>query len=208
MSIQDLSPKKTSVAYKIKHTRDVSAIMAKVHSRDTAVELLLRKALREKGMRYRLCQAKLPGKPDIVLTSKKIAIFIDGDYWHGGQWYRRNLSSLEEQFRVSDSKKLEYWTKKIRKNMDRDADSTSALLSEGWQVIRFWESDIERNLEGCIQIIIDAANNNEQPASSTLLSQRTFAEFFAGIGLMRMGLEKQGWTVTFANDIDVGKYEM
>jgi DNA (cytosine-5)-methyltransferase 1 len=208
MPFPELSEKKTSVTYKINSSRDISGIMAKVHSRDTAVELLLRKGLREKGMRYRLCQAKLPGKPDIVLPAKRIAIFIDGDYWHGGQWYRRNLSSLEEQFMVSDNKKQEYWTKKIRKNMDRDADSTEALISDGWQVIRFWESDIERNLDGCIKIIIEAANDNIHPAPATLLAQRSFAEFFAGIGLVRMGLEKQGWNVTYANDMDADKYEM
>ncbi len=185
---------------------EVSAIMSKVRSRDTTPEVVLRKALWSKGLRYRLYSSDLPGKPDIVVPSKGLAIFVDGDYWHGGQWSRRHLVSLEEQFSETDSKS--YWLKKIRKNMERDCSTTAALLSDGWTVLRFWESEIKKNLEGCVEIALAACENPTHATSLSQLPNRTFAEFFAGIGLVRLALERQGWTATYANDLDTKKQEM
>ena len=177
--------------------------MRKVKSRDTYPEVVLRKALWARGLRYRLCVPTLPGKPDIVLSSRKLAIFVDGDFWHGNQWKSRKLASLEEQFKVSE--KRAYWVDKIRNNERRDLNNTQKLLNEGWRVLRFWESQIDKDLEGCIDKVFDAVkDNNPKP----IVASRTFAEFFAGIGLMRMGLERQGWTTVFANDIDELKYKM
>ncbi len=191
---------------RVQSRRDVSAIMRNVHSSDTTPEKIFRRALWAKGFRYRTCQANLPGKPDVVLASKRVAIFIDGDFWHGGQWRQRSLSSLEDQFQKTTSK--DYWLKKIRRNMSRDCRATASLISEGWTVLRFWESDIRKNLEVCVDITIDVIDGGTKPDPFSLLPQKTFAEFFAGIGLMRMGLERQDWSVSFANDIDPQKEEM
>ncbi len=175
--------------------------MARVKSRDTAPEKILRRALRKAGFRFRTCDPKLPGKPDIVIPSRRLIVFVDGDFWHGRQWRTRQHASLEGQFTKSQSR--EYWLTKIRRNMARDLKHTDSLLSSGWKVARFWETDVNRDPDGCI-----AALTNEMADARSLLPQRTVAEFFAGIGLMRYAFERQGWRVTFANDIDAKKAHM
>lgn len=187
-------------------TRDVSEIMRRVRSRDTKPEMVFRKELWQNGMRYKLCPQDIPGKPDIVVPSKKLAIFVDGDFWHGGQWSRRNLSSLESQFVKTPSR--DYWLTKIRKNVERDCRSTAVLLSEGWQVLRFWESDIKKNIDRCVRLTLDVASNASIQTPFAFAPQKTFAEFFAGIGLVRLALERQGWRVAYANDIDPKKHAM
>ncbi len=186
--------------------RDTSAIMRRVKSRDTAPEMAVRRALWKQGVRYRLHIHNLPGKPDLALLKKRIAIFIDGDFWHGGQWRKRKLRGLQEQFRATPSKG--YWMSKIRRNMERDAKNTAALLEEGWTVLRLWESDIENDLAQSVRTTVDLSRNGVEPSSIALLPQRTVAEFFAGIGLVRLGLERQGWSVKYANDIDPDKVKM
>jgi DNA (cytosine-5)-methyltransferase 1 len=186
--------------------RDISAIMRKVRASDTTPEVKFRKALWAKGLRYTPNSAKLPGKPDVVLTARKTVIFIDGDFWHGGQWHKRKLTALEDQFQQTTTK--EYWLKKIRRNMRRDCVVTTQLMSLGWTVIRFWESDIRNDLEGCVEKTLQILNGKRKPDAMSIAPQKTFAEFFAGIGLVRMGLERQGWSVAFANDLDPRKREM
>lgn len=184
----------------------ISERMRRVRSTNTAPEILFRKALWQKGLRYAICKTELPGKPDIVLPSRKIAIFIDGDLWHGGQWQRRGKTALEDQFSTALSK--EYWLGKIRRNMARDCAATNTLLHAGWTVLRFWESEIHRDLERCVEVTMKVVDDDAKPTSLSLLPQKSFAEFFAGVGLMRMGLEREGWFADFANDIDEQKKEM
>jgi len=110
-------------------------------------ELALRKALWRKGLRYRLHETRLLGKPDIVFPTSRVAVFIDGDFWHGNQWKLRGFPTLEAQFeRVSNR---DYWIAKVTRNMKRDAEVTRCLEDEGWRVIRIWESDLKRDLEAC-----------------------------------------------------------
>jgi DNA (cytosine-5)-methyltransferase 1 len=186
--------------------------MKKIRGRDTVPEVTFRKALWARGLRYRVCPPHLAGKPDVVLPSSRVAIFVDGDFWHGGQWRRRNLRALEDQFKNTSSRA--YWLRKIRRNMRRDFERTAILLSEGWTVLRFWESEIRNDLERCVEMTIRTVNGNADTTNGTsgstlsLLPRRTFAEFFAGIGLVRMALERQGWSAAFANDIDPKKREM
>ena len=187
-------------------SRDISAIMRKVRSRDTTPEIVFRKALWSHGLRYRTCSSKLPGKPDIVLSAKRTAIFIDGDFWHGGQWSQRNLPSLEDQFRKTKSKS--YWLKKIRGNMERDCSATARLLDDGWRVLRFWESAVRKDLEGCVRMTLNTIGGDAKREPFSVLPAKRCAEFFAGIGLMRLGLEAQGWSIAYANDMDPRKYEM
>ena len=129
-------------------------------------------------------------------------MFVDGDFWHGRQWQTRKHASLEGQF--AQSKSRDYWLRKIRRNMARDMANTAALLERGWKVARFWETDVNRDPDQCLQVL----SNESGDSSLSLLPQRTVAEFFAGIGLMRYAFERQGWHVAFANDIDRKKAEM
>lgn len=158
-------------------------------------------------MRYRLCRRDLPGKPDIVFPKQRVAVFVDGDFWHGGQWVRRGLRCLEEQFERSQSDRRAYWLQKIRSNMARDAKATAELSARGWRVLRFWASDVHRCLEGCVSMTIDALAEADTPSPS-MVAGKSFADFFAGIGLMELGLEQEGWSASFSNDIDPEKFEM
>jgi DNA (cytosine-5)-methyltransferase 1 len=187
-------------------TPAISARMRKVHSADTTPETLFRKALWAKGVRYKTSPSNIPGKPDVALPSHRIAIFIDGNFWHDGQWKKRNLSCLEEQF--SKNPHQDYWIQKIRGNARRDCSNTSVLLDHGWTVIRFWEDEIQRDLEKCVAVTLETIKNGKDFNPISLLPRMTFADFFAGIGLFRIGLEKQGWTSAFANDIDQQKFEI
>ena len=125
--------------------------MRKVHGKNTTPELALRRALWARGLRYRVNATDLPGKPDIVIPSARLAIFVDGDFWHGNQFRKRKLNALEEQFPETATKT--YWLTKIRRNMTRDAANTSVLLSQGWSVLRFWESQLRADLEECVSMV-------------------------------------------------------
>ena len=126
-------------------------IMASIKSKDTEPELLVRQALWKRGLRYRVNVRTLPGKPDIVFTQAKIAIFCDGDFWHGHNWAVRGMASLEEELNSYS----EFWRSKILSNIERDSKNTLALTESGWIVIRLWESDIRKDLTSCITTIIE-----------------------------------------------------
>lgn len=120
--------------------------MQHIRSKDTAIELKLRKALWAKGYRYRKNCKDLPGKPDIVLTKHKIAIFCDGEFFHGKDWD-------VQKPRLEKSNNSDFWIKKITKNMQRDNEVDKELLFLGWTVIRFWGKDILKNTDECIKVI-------------------------------------------------------
>lgn len=120
--------------------------MLHIRSSNTKPEIILRKALWHKGVRYRKNYKGLPGKPDIVITRCKIAIFVDGDFWHG-----KNMTAIDNQIQSNRS----YWLPKIRRNKERDAEVNDALTEQGWIVLRFWESDIKKQLESCIAKILE-----------------------------------------------------
>lgn len=123
--------------------------MSRIRSKDTAIEVKLRKALWHSGYRYRKNYAALPGKPDIVLTKYKIAIFCDSEFFHGKDWYTVLLP------RIRNGVNSEYWEKKISRNMERDNEINRKLNYLGWSVIRFWGKDISKNTEECIAVIKD-----------------------------------------------------
>ena len=129
-------------------------IMSAIHSKNTRPELALRHALWRRGLRYRVAMKELPGKPDIVLTKVKIVVFCDGDYWHGHNWALRGISSLEDELAGYS----EYWQKKIRRNIERDVENTVKLEEDGWLVLRFWESEIKKDLDVCVEKIISCYN--------------------------------------------------
>ena len=121
--------------------------MSHIRSKDTSIEIKLRKELWRKGYRYRKNFQKLPGTPDIALTKQKIAIFCDSDFFHGKDWY----TVLRP--RLLKGSNPEFWEKKILRNMERDKENNLALLNMDWTVIRFWGSEIQKNIDGCITVI-------------------------------------------------------
>lgn len=120
--------------------------MQHIKSKDTKIELLLRRALWEKGYRYRKNYSGLHGKPDIALTKYKIAIFCDGEFFHGKDW-----EILRP--RLEKSINSDFWINKISRNIQRDSEVDKELLYRGWTVIRFWGNDIKKNIDECIQVV-------------------------------------------------------
>lgn len=124
----------------------VSKTMKRVKSKDTSIEIVLRKALWKKGIHYRKNYSLLPGKPDIVISKYKIVIFCDSEFFHGKDW--DNLKLQLERGNNSD-----YWIKKIERNRQRDKDNDKKLIFLGWKVIHFWGKDIVKNTEECVKTI-------------------------------------------------------
>lgn len=118
--------------------------MQAVKNKDSQIELLLRKELWCRGIRYRKNSTKIFGKPDIVFIGKKIAVFCDSEFWHGYNWEERKKDFKSHQ---------EFWIPKIERNMQRDKEVTAKLESEGWIVIRFWGNEIKKNTAQCADII-------------------------------------------------------
>ena len=118
--------------------------MQAIRSKDTSIELRLRKALWQEGIRYRKNYKKLPGKPDIAITKYRIAVFCDSDFWHGYDWEARNQ-------RIKSNR--EYWIPKIERNMERDRAVTAQLQEAGWIVLRFWEWQIKKHLDECVETV-------------------------------------------------------
>jgi DNA mismatch endonuclease (patch repair protein) len=126
-----------------KRTKNVThKIMSSIPSRNTRPEIALRKELFSRGFRYRVNYKKLIGKPDIVFTKVRLAIFVDGDFWHGNNWRLRGYDSFDDEL----SHYSEYWQKKLIDNIDRDKRVNKQLARDGWIVLRYWESDIKKDL--------------------------------------------------------------
>lgn len=124
----------------------ISKNMSRIRSKDTSIEVKLRKELWHKGYRYRKNYKKLPGSPDIALTKYKIAVFCDSEFFHGKDWEVLKA-------RLEKGSNPDYWIKKIERNRDRDVENDKKLLFLGWTVIHFWGKDILQNTEECIRVI-------------------------------------------------------
>lgn len=120
-------------------------IMSKIRSRNTKPELILRKELWRRGLRYRSNVRTLPGVPDIVFSRVKLAVFCDGDFWHGFNWTLRGYQSLEDEL----SRYNRYWASKIRRNVARDSSVNQILHGMGWTVLRMRESEIKKDVKQC-----------------------------------------------------------
>ena len=107
----------------------------------------------QRGVRYRKNYKKLVGKPDIAITKYKIAVFCDSDYWHGYDWESRNQ-------RIKSNR--DYWVPKIERNMKRDREVTAALQDEGWLVLRFWEWQIRKQLDECVEAVLQSIEARKQ----------------------------------------------
>ncbi|MDR2173760.1 MAG: very short patch repair endonuclease [Burkholderiales bacterium] len=133
-------------------------IMSSIKSKNTKPEMALRRALWRHGLRYRVNVNALSGKPDIVFTKAKIAVFCDGDFWHGHNWVVRGIESLDAELERYSS----YWKNKILNNIRRDTENTILLESLGWIVIRVWESEIKSDVSKCVNLIVEKYTQRTQ----------------------------------------------
>ena len=133
-----------------KTKEQISYNMQQVKNKDSKIEVLLRKELWSRGLRYRKNVNRIYGKPDIVFIGKKIAVFCDSEFWHGYNWDERKKDFKSHQ---------DFWIPKIERNMERDAEVTAKLESEGWTVIRFWGNEIKKNTAQCADIIEKAVHS-------------------------------------------------
>jgi DNA mismatch endonuclease, patch repair protein len=122
-----------------------SASRAKSRNRaeGTRPERALRRALFARGHRYRLHLRSLPGRPDLVFPRRRLVVFVDGDFWHGRNW-------SERRHRLAAGSNAAYWLEKIPYNMARDRSVTAQLQAAGWRVLRLWETDVRKDLDGCL----------------------------------------------------------
>ncbi|MCD8103954.1 MAG: very short patch repair endonuclease [Lachnospiraceae bacterium] len=123
--------------------------MQNIKGKDTQIELILRRALWKKGYRYRKHYSVLPGKPDIALTKYKIAVFCDGEFFHGYDWEVLKPKLLK-------GNNGEFWVSKISRNRERDDEVNKQLLFLGWTVIRFWGNEIKKKPDECVRVIEEA----------------------------------------------------
>lgn len=125
--------------------------MRKIRSDKTNPEILLQKLLRSKGIKFKKYCQSLPGKPDIAVFSKKVAIFVDGEFWHGYRWQEK-----KNKIRANRA----YWLPKIEKNILRDKQNKKKLKKAGWKVLRFWQQQIIKDPLKCLKKIKAALKKN------------------------------------------------
>ena len=123
---------------------EISFNMRQVHNKNSLIELMLRRELWKRGLRYRKNVNSIFGKPDIVFKSKKIAIFVDSEFWHGYDWKNKKKE-------IKSNK--DFWIKKIERNIQRDKEVSKYLKENGWTVLRFWGNEIKHDVSGCVKHI-------------------------------------------------------
>lgn len=125
--------------------------MQAVKSKDSEIELLLRRELWARGLRYRKNVKSIYGHPDIAFIGKKVVVFCDSEFWHGYDWENRKCDIKSNR---------DFWIAKIERNMTRDEEVNNYLKSHGWKVLRFWGKEIKKNVSGCVDLIEKEVNRN------------------------------------------------
>ncbi len=136
-------------------TKQRSRTMAKIRGKNSVPELLLRRALWAKHIRFRIHRKDLPGRPDLVIDKYKLAVFVDGDFWHGYDWHLRKPKT-----------NTAFWLPKIERNMQRDKQVNEQLSEMGYTVMRFWEHEVKQNLKACVNqvmLYVEAARVEKVP---------------------------------------------
>lgn len=136
-----------------KTKEQISYNMQQVKSKDSKIELLLRKELWRRGLRYRKNANRIKGKPDIVFIGKKVAVFCDSEFWHGHNWDERKNDFKSNQ---------DFWIPKIERNIIRDKEVNAYLEYDGWTVIRFWGNEIKSDVVKCADIVEEALKNERK----------------------------------------------
>ena len=125
--------------------------MQAVKNKNTKIEVLLRKELWSRGLRYQKNSKKVFGKPDIVFIGKKVAVFCDSEFFHGYDWENKQKEIKSNR---------DFWIPKIERNMQRDKEVNETLEKSGWTVLRFWGNDIKKNLQACADEIERVVRKN------------------------------------------------
>lgn len=118
--------------------------MAAIRSTENKTEVALRSELHKLGLRFRKYPPNVAGKPDFVFPIKRVAVFVDGDYWHGRQLLETGSAALAKTLRERPN--VDYWLTKFTRNAQRDEEVSANLVASGWLVIRLWESDVKKNV--------------------------------------------------------------
>ena len=181
----------SKVTYKLsKPSLSTSKTMQKIHSESTSLENKFEQTLIRERISY--CKAtqlieNVEGNPDFIIPRYRIAIFCDGDFWHGHNFDREKITNNNE-----------FWTAKIERNILRDSEVTYGLKKADWKVFRFWEHEINSDVDACINQIKTYINKNF-PEGNYLF---TFVDLFAGIGGFRIPLEELGGKCLGFSEID------
>jgi len=129
-----------------------SRVMSQIRSKDTKPEIALRRALWARGLRGWRCNRKsLPGKPDVSFGPSRVAIFVDGRFWHGHPDF------------FTFGKSGEYWDNKIARTQERDREANERLVQLGWTVLRFWDFEVETDVADCVETIVGAIASGREP---------------------------------------------
>ena len=127
-------------------TPEIRNRMSKVRLKNGKAETILAKRLWHEGYRYRPNYKKLPASPDIALTTYKVAVFVDGEFWHGENWKERKAKLKHNR---------EYWIEKIEENMARDKRVDGQLQEMGWTTLHFWEKQVLKHTDECLQVVLE-----------------------------------------------------
>lgn len=136
----------------MKHTKsydstpEIRKRMSNVRLKNGKAETILAKRLWHEGYRYRRNYKKLPGSPDIALTTYHVAVFVDGEFWHGENWEERKAKLKHNR---------EYWIEKIEENMARDKRVDGQLQEMGWTTVHFWEKQVLKHTDECLQVVLE-----------------------------------------------------
>lgn len=130
--------------------------MSRIRGQDTKPEEILRRALWRAGLRYRRKAVGLPVRPDAVFLGSRVAVFVDGCFWHG----------CPDHY-VRPRSRTEFWSGKLKENVDRDVRQTRALEGSGWKVVRFWEHEVFTELNECVELVRRAVRDGEPDVRPT-----------------------------------------
>ena len=130
-----------------------SYCMSRIKGKNTSIEKILSKALWHRGLRFRKNSSSIYGHPDISIKKYRIAIFCDGDFWHGYDWENR---------RDSIKSNREYWIAKIERNIAKDEEVNHILTAMGYRVIRIWEHEIRNDLDDTVSMIIRTIDEQKE----------------------------------------------
>jgi DNA mismatch endonuclease (patch repair protein) len=161
-SSKESSLTRGATPYRPRSPRATSFLMSRVRSTNSKMEILLRSALHLEGYRFRKNFDQVLGKPDIAFVREKVAVFVDGDYWHARILKERGIRELRKSLKTSNR---EFWIAKLRRNVKRDAKVTKELKKQGWIVIRLWETDVKQNLKMCVDVVTLGLANQRRELS-------------------------------------------
>jgi DNA mismatch endonuclease (patch repair protein) len=152
-----------SQPYRARDAAITSAMMARVRSKDSHAERLLRQCLWKSGCRYRVHVRRIAGVPDVVFASARITIFVDGDFWHGRAIVDNGIDAFRATLRTA---RREWWIEKISRTVKRDRLVSAKLEASGWTVLRFWETDVLADPQAAAKEICTHLNSHRAPRGS------------------------------------------